>query len=166
MPSQVLVIHERIATWARQLRPRLVDGAVPVLVVESRSADDLDAALAGAACPLVVIDLGRRPRAALEDLDRAVKAAPDALILVLDPNANDGAALLAREMGATHVISGPAQPPAVAALLNRWLPLARKRSEAAGWSSTAPEPPKPEPWNWLTPLLDGIPSETARPLRD
>jgi hypothetical protein len=75
---------------------------------------------------------------------------------VLDGEAHDGAALLARELGATHVLSGPVPPPAVAALLDRWLPLARRRTETAGWSTAAPEPPRPEPWNWLTPLLDRL----------
>lgn len=153
----MLVIHERIGTWARHVRPRLTAGG-PVRVVESRSAGDLAAALAGAACPVVVLDLGRRPRAALDDLDRALAVAPDALVLVLDPGPHAGAALLARELGATHVLSGPATPPAVAALVARWLPLARRRTEAVGWSVSAPDPPAPEPWNWLTPLLNGTPS--------
>lgn len=162
MASQVLMIHERNGTWARQLRPRL--GEAAVRVVETRSADDLEASLAGAACPLVVLDLGRRPRAALDDLDRALSAAPEALVLVLDPESYDGAALLARELGATHVVSGPATPPAVVGLLRRWLPLARRRADASGWSPAAPEPPEPEPWNWLTPLLRGAsePLRTAR----
>ena len=131
-------------------------------MVETRSAADLDAAVAGAACPVVVIDLARRPRAMLDDLDRAVRAAPDALILVLDPDSLDGVAPLARELGATHVVSGPTTPPAVAALLRRWLPLARRRAEAAGWSVPTLEPPEPEPWNWLTPLLLGSPDPGPR----
>ena len=163
MASQLLVIHERITNWARQIRPRLVGD--PVRVVETRSASDLEAALAGSACPVVLLDLGRRPRAALDDLDRALRVAPDALVLVLDPESYDGAALLARELGATHVVSGPATPPAVAGLLGRWLPLARRRAESAGWSGSAPEPPEPEPWNWLTPLLNGT-AEAPRPPRD
>jgi hypothetical protein len=162
LASQVLVIHERIGTWARHLRPRL--GESPVRLVETRSGADLDATLAGACCPVVLIDLGRRPRAALDELDRALRAAPDALVLVLDPESHDGAELLARELGATHVISGPAAPPAVARLLTRWLPLAQRRAEAAGWSGSAPEPPEPEPWNWLRPLLDG--QGAPRPARN
>ncbi len=154
MPSQSLVIHERIGTWARQLRPRL-PGDPPVRLIESRSAADLDAALAGSACPVVVIDLGHRPRAGLDDLDRVLALAPDALVLVLDPKSHASAALLAREFGAAHVLSGPTTPPAVAALIARWLDLARHRTEIAGWSVSAPAPPEPEPWNWLTPLLAG-----------
>ena len=154
MAVQVLVIHERIANWARHLRPRLGDSGLRV--VETRSAADLVAALGGSACPLVVVDLGRDPKAALEDLDAALQAAPGALALVMDPDSVGPAALLARELGATHVISGPAPPPVVARLLTRWAALARSRSEAAGWSRPAPEPPAPEPWNWLTPLLNGV----------
>lgn len=154
LSSQALVIHERNGNWARQVRPRL--GETPARVLETRSAVDLEAALSGAACPVVLIDLGRRPRAALDELDLVLRVAPDAMVLVLDPESHDGAALLARELGATHVVSGPATPPAVAALLARWLPLSKRRAESAGWSRSAPEPPEPEPWNWLTPLLSGV----------
>ncbi len=91
--------------------------------------------------------------AGLDDLDRALRAAPDALALVLDAEARSGVALLARELGASHVISGPAPPPAVAALMTRWVGLAQRRSEGSGWACTPPEPPVPEPWNWLNPLL-------------
>ena len=163
MASQLLVIHERICHWARLLRPRLVGPALRI--TETRSAADLEAALASVACPIVVIDLARRPRAGLDELDRALRVAPDALVLVLDPEAHEGVSLLAQELGATHVISGVATPPAVARLLARWLPLARRRTEAAGWSGTAPEPIEPEPWNWLTPLLNGT-IEAPRPARN
>jgi hypothetical protein len=164
LASQVLVIHERLGFWARHLRPRLADS--PVRVVETRSRGDLETALTSGsgACPVVLIDLASRPKAALEDLDRALAAAPDALALVLDPEAHEGVALLARELGATHVISGPATPPAMIRLLNRWLPLARQRAEAAGWSGSAPESPLPEPWNWLAPYLtDTVAAATLPP---
>jgi hypothetical protein len=160
LASQLLVIHERIATWARALRPRLQGW--PVRIVETRSAADLQAALAGAVFPVVVIDLARGPRAGLDELDRALRVAPDALTLVLDPEEHEGVLLLSREIGATDVIAGPTTPPLVADLLARWLQLARHRAEAAGWSGNAPEPPEPEPWNWLTPLLNSW-AGAARP---
>jgi hypothetical protein len=143
--SQVVVIHERLGSWARQLRPRL--RAWPIRWVESRSTADLVCAVSGMACPIVVIGLDHRPRGGLEDLDRALQAAPQALVLVLDPNAHAEVATLARELGATQVCSGVIIPPAVAGLLARWLPLARRRTEDDGWS--AARPPEPEPWNWL-----------------
>src|SRR5262249_19532503 len=68
--SLTVVIHERLGFWARHLRPRLV--AWPIRWHETRSTADLEAALAGLTCPVVLIDLGR-PRAALEDLDRAAQ---------------------------------------------------------------------------------------------
>ena len=153
LASLPLVIHERLGYWARHLRPRLLGW--PARWVQSRSADDLESALAGAACPIVVLDLTRRVRAGLEDLDRAVQRAPNAMVLVLDPEAHEGVALLARELGATHVISGVATPPDVADLLARWLPLAQRQAESEGWSNAPPPVPEPEPWNWLTPLLGG-----------
>jgi hypothetical protein len=151
MHAGLMVIHERLGTWARQLRPRL--RAWPIRWVESRSTADLEAALAGRACPIVVIDLARRPRAGLEDLDRAARAAPNALILVLDPQAHEGVPTLARELGAAHVLAGPATPPQVADLIARWFPLAQRRTESDGWSNVPEPEPEPEPWNWLAPLL-------------
>jgi hypothetical protein len=129
--------------------------AWPIRWVETRSTADLEAALAGLACPVVLIDLGRRLRAGLEDLDRAVQVAPGGLFLVLDPEPEPrvGVATLARELGATHVCAGPVTPPEVARLLARWLPLAQRLAEGDGWSSIHEPGPQPEPWNWLAPLL-------------
>lgn len=137
-----LVIHERLGTWARQLRPRLAGW--PIRWSESRSAADLEAAVALAACPILVVDLGDRPRPGLDALGRAALVAPYALSLVLDPGDRPGVATLARELGATQILSGHAPPPAVAELLTRWLPIARHRTEADGWSIRPG--PEPDPW--------------------
>jgi hypothetical protein len=153
LATLTMVTHERLGTWARQLRGRFAAWPVPIRWVESRSTADLEAALAGLACPIVVIDVGRRVRAGLEDLDRAVQVAPNALCLVLDPEAHPGVAPLARELGAAHVLSGAVTPPEVARLLARWLPLALRQGEADGWSAPRAPEPEPEPWNWLAPLL-------------
>lgn len=128
-----VVIHERLGTWARQLRPRLAGW--PIHWVETRAAADLEAALRLGPCPILVLDLADRPRDSLADLGRAILATPNVLALVLDPGARPGIPLLARELGATHVLSGSAPPPAVAALLARWLPLARRRGEVDGWTA-------------------------------
>jgi hypothetical protein len=153
LAGQVLVIHERVGFWARHLRPRLFDR--PARVIETRSTADLESALGGAgvACPVVVIELGRRVRSGLDDLQRAMQIAPGALILVLDPLAHEGVALLAREAGAAHVIGGPVTPPEVAALVVRWLTLAVRRGEAEGWSGASATVVEAEPWNWLAPIL-------------
>jgi CheY-like chemotaxis protein len=154
--NPVLVIHERHGIWVRHLRPRLADQ--PIRVVETRSREDLATVLAGGSgvCPIVLIDLARRPRAGLEDLDLARRLAPDSLILLLDPEALEGVALLARELGATDVVTGAATPPQLLRIVTRWLPLSRLRCESAGWSGSATEPPEPEPWNWLTPYFKAI----------
>gem|GEM_PF-1051948 len=163
MANLPLVVHERLGNWARQLRPRL--SAWPIRLVESRSTADLTNALTGTACPLVVIDLAQRPRVGLEDLDRAMQTASQAMVLVLDAEAHDGVETLARELGATHVFSGSFTPPAVAQLIARWIPLALRRAEQDGWSSAWKPEPEPEPWNWLAPYLipDGSGSIT-RPI--
>jgi hypothetical protein len=104
----------------------------------------------GAACPIVIVDLGDRPRARLEDLSHALALAPAALAVVLDPQAHPGVPMLARQLGAAHVMSGETLPPDLLALLARWLPLARRRAEADGWS-TARSPAHAEPWAGLLP---------------
>lgn len=133
MASLTVIIHERRGAWARQLRPRLAPR--PIRWRETRSTADLDAALAGAARPLVVIDLADRPREHLRDLARVCPDAPDALILVLDPAEGHGTAAIARELGATLVLTGVAIPPAVAALLARWLDLTLGRIDTEGWAT-------------------------------
>ncbi|SIO57830.1 hypothetical protein SAMN05444166_5500 [Singulisphaera sp. GP187] len=151
MANLPLIIHERLGNWVRQLRPRLA--AWPIRLTESRSLADLEGALAGTTSPILVIDLDRRPRAGLDDLERATRAVPSALVLVLDPGAHDGVAVLARELGATHVYSGVVTPPTVARLLERWIMLAQRRTEAEGWSNARKPEPESEPWNWLAPYL-------------
>ena len=120
------------------LRPRLA--TCPVRWAETRSAADLDSALAGKTCPIVVIDLGRRVCAGLEDLDRAMQLA-SAMVLVFDPEAHEGVAVLARELGATHVISGPPRHrlwPISCGLA----PAAQRQAEGEGWSSARPPRPR------------------------
>lgn len=137
-----VIIHERLDAWARQLRPRLRE--VPVAWAETRSGDDLARALARAVVPIIVIDLGDQPTRRLDAVALARQTAPDALILVLDPVGRAGVAEVARELGATHVLSGLANPPEVARLLGRWLLLARRRTLANGWAFSA-DPS--DPWD-------------------
>jgi len=146
MSSTLVVTHERLGNWARQLRRRLAT-AGPVRWAETRSGSDLARAVRGVAVPVVLIDLADRPRAMLEDLDMAVQSTPSGLFLVLDPEGHPGVSGLARELGATLVLSGRTPPPVVADLLARWLPLARGRDELEGWST--PVDREPEHWERL-----------------
>jgi hypothetical protein len=100
LANQLLVVHERLGTWARNLRARLSDW--PLRLVETRSAADLEQALAGVSCPLVLIDAGTSPRRLIDDLDLTLRQAPDALTLVIDRSEHKGLPLLARQIGATH----------------------------------------------------------------
>lgn len=124
-------------------------------IIETRSGADIDAALASNddPCPLALIDLGHRPAATLEDLERLKESAPNALVLVLDPEGHDEVTLTAREFGATHLISGRVTPPEVARLLSRWKGLASERALKAGWLAPPPESAKPEPWNRISPII-------------
>ncbi len=140
MTRVAVILHERRGNWAGQLRTRLQDR--PVRWMETRSAADLDAALLGLACPVVLIDLRDYAAQGLHDLDRAARQSPAARVLVLDPEANEGVAELARELGATLVIPGFVPPPDVASLVDRWITLAAAQTEREGWSrSLAAESP-------------------------
>jgi hypothetical protein len=143
-----LVVHERMGTWARQLRPRA--GVWGFRLIESRSSNDLASAVHASSCPICIIELGDRPRASLGDLASAMNIAPAALALVLDAGNFPGASILARELGATHVMSGNILPPAVLNLVARWIPLARRRADSHGWSN-AQLSAAAEPWGDLLP---------------
>jgi hypothetical protein len=147
MPAPSVIIHERVANWSRQLRPRF--RGWPIRWSETRSAASLVRAAAGSACPILVVDLDRQPVRGLRDLDEALQVAPNALTLVLDPLDREEVAQVARELGATLVLTGPVVPPEVERLLHRWLPIARARSEAEGWSAST----EPEPEAWEDPEL-------------
>ena len=135
--SLKLVVHEKIGYWGRQLPGRLANRAVRI--VESRSAEDLERALENTISPLIVIDLGHKNCNGLEDLARALRIASDALALVIDPENRQGVSLLARELGATHVLAGIPNPPEVADLIARWISLAQERVRSAGWEGRLPE---------------------------
>lgn len=149
MARRVVILHERRGYWNRHLRPRLAHRAVRW--VETRSTADLDNALKLAARPLVLIDLGHRLRDGLVDLIRVAERAPLASILVMERLDRPGVAALARELGATHVMSGTVPPPTVASLLERWISLSCKQSQHDGWS---PQPyPEAHSWEaWLAEL--------------
>ena len=138
------IIHERLGRWSRQLRPRLVDR--PLRLVETRSPSELEAAALGSACPIVVVATDAR-LVGLDALPRLRRAAPGALVLLLDAPSTPGLVPLARELGATHVMLAPALPPEVMAWIDRWTPLALSRTQAAGWSVDRRE--EPEPWEAL-----------------
>jgi len=150
-----IVLHERLGNWSRQLRPRFQGRAVRWF--ETRSSSDLESAVAGRAAPIVVIDLAGQTFDGLADVERSRALAPGGLILVLDPEGREEVCRLARELGATHAVSGPVLPPDASRLLDRWIDLAASRSGRDGWSRTDDLESLPEPWNWLTPYLKGIP---------
>lgn len=155
-PPIAVVLHERQGNWARQLRPRLHD--LPVRWFETRSAADLAGALDGPASPVVVIDLGKDPAGPLTDLVRVVAPGSSARVLVLDSEDREGVKELARELGATHVVSGFAPPPEVARLVARWVRLAAAETDCGGWSRPMPV----DPAKHLTEWIDGLIVEADR----
>ncbi len=151
MTRVAVILHERLGNWVRQLRPRLHDQ--PIRWFETRSAADLEGVIGGLACPVVLIDLGKHPVTGLTVLEQVLLRTPDAWVLVLDPESHPGAADLARELGATHVVSGFMPPPRVAELLARWIALALHRIDQRGWSRTAAPESEMKPWGWLADYL-------------
>jgi hypothetical protein len=146
-----VILHERLGNWNRQLRPRLA--ALPVRWFETRSQSDLDAAVIGRASPLVLVDLARQPVRAVIAVDQLLRRASDARVLVLDPEGRKAEAALARELGATHVISGFVPPPVVADLLARWIALAERDIKRSGWSQTSFPESQSDSWGWLDEFL-------------
>ena len=145
-----LIIHERIGHWARQLRPRVE--AWPVKLIETRPGDDVATMARRSACPILVVDLGDRPKLGLEAIDQAYSTAPLALILALNSSKLPEVDTLARELGASRVLSGSINPPDVMTVLERWLPIAQKRAEADGWAED--RVPELEPWEELLESLN------------
>ena len=90
----------------------------------------------------------------MKDLGHILDRAPDARVLVLDPEAHDQVAELRVELGATHVVAGFVPPPCVARLLARWIELAERQIERDGWSRTSFPKTETEPWAWLADFLD------------
>jgi hypothetical protein len=159
-----VVLHERLGNWARQLRPRLHD--LPIRWFETRSANDLSGAIDGLAAPVVLIDLGKDPAGPLEDLAGIAARNASARVLVLDSENREGIKELARELGATHVLSGFAAPPAVADLVARWVTLAAVETERTGWSRTLPVDPVRNPTAWIDGLIaqaENSPAPTPSP---
>jgi hypothetical protein len=146
-----VILHERLGSWNRQLRPRLSKELVRWF--ESRSAEDLEGFLSGLAFPVVLIDLGRQSADGLAALSLVPSRAPDARTLVLDPEAQLDSPALANELGATCVFTGFAPPPAVTRLLSRWIAMAQRGIESAGWSRATFPDTATEPWSWLSDYL-------------
>ena len=136
-----LIIHERLARWARVFRPR-IDGWGARLI-ESRSLEDL-AVVARIACPVVLIDHAANPRSAIESVLTVRNTAARALVLVCQGSPNADFATVAREAGATLILPATSPLPAVFDVVRCWLVLAGQRALADGWSVDRRE--EPEPW--------------------
>src|SRR5271170_6002114 len=109
MPMQSVIIHERLANWSRQLRPRLQGW--PIRWSETRTTSGLLDAVARSNVPILVIDLDDRPARRLKDLHAALEVNSSTLSLVIDPIGHENVAELGRELGATLVLSGVVIPP-------------------------------------------------------
>ena len=146
MPTSIIV-HERIADWVGRLRPRFAADPT-VRWVESRSTGDLvaAAAAAGPGRAIVVVNLaGGRTLWGLNGLEALDATALDPLVLVLDPDRVPEVPTLARELGATLVLSGVAVPPRVELILRRFLRAAEQPPAAGRPTPDQPTRPRPAP---------------------
>jgi hypothetical protein len=131
--DDLLVIHERIGEWGRQLRPRLAHREARLR--ETRFSGELTAALRGRATALLLLDARRHLRDGLDDLFAAREECPGLLSLVIVDRSCIELAHVVREWGATHVASAATlRPPAVSALFDRWLDIAARRRRCSGIS--------------------------------
>src|SRR4051794_226786 len=101
MLMQSVIIHERLANWARQLRPRL--RTWPIRWSETRTTSSLLEAVARSNVPILVIDLDERPARGLKDLHAALEVNSSTLSLVIAPIGRAELVELGRELGATLV---------------------------------------------------------------
>ncbi len=125
----------------------------PIRWFETRSTADLLGAIRGLTAPIVLIDLGEEPYGPLEDLVEVVGRAASARVLVIDSKERAEVRDSARELGATHLISGFVPPPEVAALLLRWVGLAGEETDREGWSRPLPADPSRNPLEWIDGLI-------------
>ena len=165
---RLVIIHERLGALGPADRPRFRPLADP-LVGDPVGADAGPGRLASA-CPIVVIDLDGRPVQGLEDLDAGLRGRADGPGPGPRPDRSArGSRRLARELGATLVLAGVVVPPEVGGLLHRWLPLARQRAEADGWSAAPPARARalgaPEPVPDRDPHLADLTPESTSPPR-
>jgi hypothetical protein len=135
-----VVVHERVAKWARQVRPHLA--VHPARLIETRGAGELVAAVRQSAGAILLVDLADRPSVHLDHLDGALRANPGALSVVFERTADEGVRQLAREIGATVILPFRTTPPVVLGLLDWWIPLSLRRARDAGWT---PEPVEADP---------------------
>ncbi len=102
----------------------------------------------------------------MKDLSLVLRLAPDARVLVLDPEERLPEAALARELGATHVASGFVPPPFVSDLLARWITLGpdARSSATAGprRRSRRLRPTRGAGWMIIWPTLPQHESTSAR----
>ncbi|RUL87135.1 hypothetical protein [Tautonia sociabilis] len=141
MDRPLVVIHERRGYWAGQLRARLHDR--PARWRETRGTADLLLAASSSPVPIVILDLGDRPAEVLERLVRLSVSSPSSLVLALDPGDRPELRQPAREFGASAFWPGFAPPPRVAALVDRWLALARQRLSRVGRAALPEAEPDP-----------------------
>lgn len=143
MPPQSVIIHERLAHWSRQLRPRFQGW--PIRWFETRSGSSLRDAVRLSSHPILLFVIDERLSQGLKELDSALQGGQSAFCLVIDLLKRFEVVEIGRELGVTAVLSGVVVPPDVESLLRRWLSLASFRAEREGWFPSIEA--EPEPWD-------------------
>ena len=142
-----LILHERIARWARRLRP--LAHVWGFRLVETRSADALLDAARGSACPVVGVEVGSRLERTLLMIESARSLRPSALILALAEDPRPEIVSLLLEAGATSALGTREPVPRILETFERWVGLARERVAASGWACDRRR--EPEPWEAFLP---------------
>src|SRR5262249_44373000 len=113
------------ARWIRQLRARL--GTEGIRWMETRTEADLERAVTGTTRVVLLIDGSAKDCRPLDVLARIEGTSCDPCILVLLGRDQSYLSRAAYEMGASAVLESGTPPPAVAALVSRWVKLLRSR---------------------------------------
>lgn len=132
--TPLLVVRDSSGWWVDHLAPRLAD--VPIRVELMAGWGDAD----GEPPAFGLFVLGENLTIGLESLDRFARLRPCPCILALDPLRLPGLPGLARELGATRIISGPVPPPLVATIFRDWAALRRRRIPQQAGAAMRPTP--------------------------
>lgn len=147
----VVVLHERLGGWARQLRPRLAGS--PARWIETRSTAELLVAITGGASPVILIEASQDPEGNLREVALVVERGGSPLVLFIDPLDRSDVMDLGRELGATLTVGGRCTPPEVAELIGRWIGLSARANAREGWSRPRPADPLRDPSAWIEELV-------------
>ena len=117
MNTTRVIVHESGRRWVEHVRARL--HGQPVRVSHTATSQDCVTQVSGEGPAVLVAELGPRPAATLELVDRAVTVKSDLTVVVVARADQESLELPARELGAIEFLLEPITPRQVAELVAR-----------------------------------------------